>query len=124
MSFDVNVYLSMLAAGQPESSPMWVMLMPFMLIFVVMYFLMLRPQKRKEEERRRMLDTVKKNDDVVTIGGIHGKVVSVRGDEVVIKLDKKGDLRVTFNKSAVSRIVTGDDRQEDEGEAPISEERQ
>ena len=65
---------------------------------------------------------LKKNDQVVTIGGIHGKVVSVRGDEVMLKLDKKGDVRVTFNKSAVSRIVTGDDQPKDEGESPISEE--
>ncbi|NOZ20676.1 MAG: preprotein translocase subunit YajC [Planctomycetes bacterium] len=119
----MNIWLSTLAASEGQVQPL-AMLMPFILIFIIMYFLMLRPQKRKEAERRQMIEAVKKNDEVVTIGGIHGKVVSVRGDEVVLKLDKKGDIRVTFNKSAVSRIVTGDDAPKDEGEAPLSEDQQ
>ncbi|MEW6359889.1 MAG: preprotein translocase subunit YajC [Planctomycetota bacterium] len=123
MISDIHVWLSVLAAGEGQFNSM-TMLMPFILIFIIMYFLMLRPQKRKEEERRRMIEAVKKNDQVITIGGIHGKVVSVRGDEVVLKLDKKGDIRVTFNKSAISRIVTEEGGAKDEGETPISEDQE
>ena len=117
--------LTVLAAADQASPPGWVTLFPFFLMFVILYFLLIRPQKRKEAERQQLLNNVRKNDRVVTIGGIHGQVVSVRGDEIVLKLDKKGDVRVTFNKSAVSRIVTdGDDGSDsaDDGETVDTEE--
>ena len=117
MNLDGLRYLVLLAAGEQQSAPMWVGLTPFLLIFVIMYLLILRPQKRKEDERQKLLNAVKKNDRVVTIGGIHGKVVTIRDDEVVLKLDKKGDLRVTFNKSAISRILTEHEEDQGEGES-------
>ena len=117
MNLDGFRSLGARAAAESSSQQLWVGLTPFILIFVIMYFLILRPQKRKEEDRRRMLNEVKKNDQVVTIGGIHGQVVSIRGDEVVLKLDKKGDIRVTFSKSAISRIVSDAEGRKDEGES-------
>jgi len=121
MNTDAIGYLRVLAAGQTSSQPLWVGLAPFVLIFVIMYFLLLRPQKRKEEDRQKMLGAVKKNDRVVTIGGIHGKVVSIRGDQLVLKLDKKGEIRVTFNKSAISRILTEDEDERDETGTALSD---
>jgi len=122
MSPDGFGTLNLLAAANQASAPGWVTLFPFFLMFVILYFLLIRPQKRKESERQQLLNNVKKNDRVVTIGGIHGRVVSVRGDEIVLKLDKKGDLRVTFNKSAVSRIVTDGDDGANDGETVETEE--
>lgn len=115
-------HLDLLAATDQSAAPMWVSMTPFLLIFLIMYFLILRPQKRKEDERQKLLGAVKKNDRVVTIGGIHGQVVSIRGDEVVLKLDKKGDVRVTFNKSAISRIVTDEGQEQGESETVQAEE--
>jgi len=96
-----------MASGEGGSGGAGMHFMTMMIIiFAIMYFLIIRPQKKKEQERQRMLDEVKKNDRVVTIGGMHGQVMSVRGDEVIIRIDQSKDVRVKFNKSAVSRIIS------------------
>jgi len=55
------------------------------LIFVVMYFLLIRPQKKKEKEAQEMRNSVQVGDEVITAGGIIGRVVSLREDTVVIE---------------------------------------
>lgn len=67
---------------------MWVMLiqlLPIVLIFVIMYFLLIRPQKKKEKEAQEMRNNLQVGDEVITAGGIIGRVVSVREDTVVIE---------------------------------------
>lgn len=72
------------------------------LIFVVMYFLMIRPQKKKEKELAKMRDALKKGDDVITAGGIHGKVGETNEDTVVIIIESQAKLRV--EKSSIANI--------------------
>lgn len=71
------------------------------------YFLMIRPQQKERAQRQSMLDALKKNDRVVTIGGIYGVVMNVHreADEVTIKVDEANNtkLRVTFG--AIARIT-------------------
>jgi preprotein translocase subunit YajC len=69
-------------------------------IILIMYFFMIRPQQKKQKETKKFIDEIKKGDDVVTIGGIHGKVYSVEGDTVLLELDK--GLKVKLEKSAIS----------------------
>lgn len=69
-------------------------------IILIMYFFMIRPQQKKQKETKKFIDEIKKGDDVVTIGGIHGKVYSVDGDTVLLELDK--GLKVKLEKSAIS----------------------
>jgi len=69
-------------------------------IILIMYFFMIRPQQKKQKETKKFIDEIKKGDDVVTIGGIHGKVFSVEGDTVLLELDK--GLKVKLEKSAIS----------------------
>ena len=83
------------------------------LIFMVMYLLVMRPQRKKERQRKEMLSQIKKNDKVMTIGGIHGTVISVRPDEVVLKIDDNANVRVHFSRSSIARIIV-----EEEGELP------
>ena len=54
-------------------------------LFVLMYFLMIRPQKKKQKEEQKMRDDVRPGDQVITIGGIMGRVVTVREDSLVIE---------------------------------------
>jgi preprotein translocase subunit YajC len=61
---------------------------------------MIRPQQKKQKETKKFIEEIKKGDDVVTIGGIHGKVYSVDGDTVLLELDK--GLKVKVEKSAIS----------------------
>ena len=63
-------------------SPTFLIIMVVML--VVMYFLMIRPQKKKQQEEQKLRDSVQIGDDITTIGGITGKIVTVRDESIVI----------------------------------------
>ena len=69
-------------------------------IILIMYFFMIRPQQKKQKETKKFIEDIKKGDEVVTIGGIHGKVSSVEGDVVYLELDR--GLKVKVEKSAIS----------------------
>lgn len=70
-------------------------------IFVVFYFFMIRPQQKKQKDQRNFVDNLKKGDNVVTIGGLHGKIYAVEGNTVILEVDK--GLKLTFEKTAISR---------------------
>jgi len=88
--------------------------LPFILIIVLFYFLMIRPQKREQSRRQIMLDGVKKNDRVVTIGGIYGVVMNVQreSDEVTLKVDEATNTKLRITLSSIARVV-GDESAED-----------
>jgi len=81
----------------------WESLLPFILIFAVMWILLLWPKQKQEKERRRMLDNLQKGDEVVTIGGACGTVVSLGESHVVLRLDN--NVTVKFLRSAVARVL-------------------
>ncbi|KPJ62458.1 MAG: hypothetical protein AMS15_03940 [Planctomycetes bacterium DG_23] len=83
------------------------------LIFVVMYLLVMRPQRKKERQRKEMLSKIKRNDKVMTIGGIYGIVTQVKPDEVVLKVDENANVRMHFTRSSIAKIIV-----EEEGELP------
>ncbi len=111
------------AAGK-QSSPggMLSMLLPFILMFVVMYFLLLRPQKRKERERKELLSRVKKNDRVVTAGGIHGLITSVRENEVILRVDDAKDIKIKVDRSAIVTVLqVSHEEDAEESKEPIKD---
>jgi preprotein translocase subunit YajC len=69
-------------------------------IILIMYFFMIRPQQKKQKDTKKFIEEIKKGDDIVTIGGLHGKVYSVDGDTVQVELDR--GLKVKIEKSAIS----------------------
>src|SRR3972149_4896210 len=117
-----------LQAAAKQSSPggMLSMLLPFILMFVVMYFLILRPQKRKERERKALLSRIRKSDRVITAGGIHGVVTSVRETEVVIRIDDSKDVKVKVDRSSIATVLEtshdSDVEEETEAEEAITSE--
>jgi len=76
---------------------------PIILILVVFFYLMHRSQKKRDREREQMLDAIKPKDRVVTIGGIHARVVSVRDDGFVLRVDDDKDVKITVGKHAITR---------------------
>ncbi len=70
------------------------------LIFVVFYFFMIRPQQKKQKEQTKFRDDLKVGDRVVTIGGLHGSIVSMDNETLVLSVDN--GVRLTFEKTAVS----------------------
>ena len=63
---------------------------------------MLRPNMKKQEEVKKMQSSLKKGDRVVTIGGIHGKVVEVKKDKVVLKVSNNNE--ITVDNTAINRL--------------------
>ena len=88
--------------GNPAS--LFTSLLPFVAIIAIFYFLIIRPQNKKRKETEKMLSALKKGDKVVTIGGLHGIVQSVRDTTVFIKVDD--NVKLEFLRSAVSGIVS------------------
>jgi preprotein translocase subunit YajC len=77
-------------------------MIPFALIIAIFYFLIIRPQNKKQKETQRMLSALKKGDKVVTIGGIHGIIQSVKEHSVIVKVDE--NTKLEFNRSAISNV--------------------
>lgn len=69
-------------------------------IVIIFYFFMVRPQQKKQKDQKNFIESMKKGDTVVTIGGVHGKVVSIDGETVVLDVDR--GTKLTIEKSAVS----------------------
>jgi preprotein translocase subunit YajC len=84
------------------------MLLPMMAIAILFYFLLIRPQKREQAKREAMLSTMKKNDRVVTIGGMLGVIANISpdGQEVTLKVDD--NTRIRMVRSSIQRIVSED----------------
>ena len=74
-------------------------LMPVILIFIVFYFLLIRPQKKTQDEHKKMVAGLKKNDEVITAGGIHGTIMNVKDATVTLKVDD--NVKVEVQKSSV-----------------------
>lgn len=89
-----------------QAGSMWTTVIMFVAIIAIFYFLIIRPQKKRDKETKAMLDAMKKGDKIITIGGIHGTVVAVKDQSVVVKVDD--NTRIEFTKSAVSTVVNKD----------------
>jgi len=82
-----------------ESNPL-MQFLPLVLIVIVFYFFMIRPQSKKAKEAKQFREALAKGDKVVTIGGLHGKVVEVKEQYLIINIANGVDVKV--QKSAVS----------------------
>jgi preprotein translocase subunit YajC len=87
------------AAGGPSAI---INFLPLVAIIGIFYFLIIRPQSKKQKETQKMLSALKKGDRIVTIGGIHGTIQSVKESTVIVKIDE--NTKVEFSRSAVSSI--------------------
>jgi preprotein translocase subunit YajC len=87
----------------PGAAGPLVQLAPFALILVVFYFLLIRPQQKKARETQEMLDSLKVNDQVVTSGGIYGRVVKLGDKEVGLEIAPKVQIRL--QRSSVGQVL-------------------
>jgi preprotein translocase subunit YajC len=92
-----------LAADAGGSSNILGMIWPFVLMFAVFYFLLIRPQQKKQKQRSSMLNQLKKGDKISTIGGLHGTVVELSDDTVVLRVNDT--TKMTFERSAINTII-------------------
>lgn len=83
----------------------------FVLIFGLLYLFLFKGQKKDEKNRKKMIEQMKRGDEVMTIGGLVGKVVEVKEDRVVIKVDETTNVKETYLKSAIQRVITPSDKE-------------
>jgi preprotein translocase subunit YajC len=120
-----SLALSLLMAapegGSASGGAAFLQFVPFIAIIAIFYFLIIRPQNKKQKETQRMLGALKKGDRVVTIGGIHGVIQTVRDHSVILKVDD--NVKLEFNRSAISSVESAakeektgkiEDKQEDQ----------
>jgi preprotein translocase subunit YajC len=105
----------LLAQAQPEGGLLQLLfgnpLTPIILIMFLGYFFMIRPMRRQERERQAMISAMKKNDKVLTSGGIIGVVADIKDkeDEVRLKIDDNSPVRLRVTKSSIVRVLSRDE---------------
>ncbi|QDI92821.1 preprotein translocase subunit YajC [Salicibibacter cibarius] len=73
------------------------------LMFAIVYFLLIRPQQKRQKQIREMHSNLQKGDDVITIGGLHGKIDAIDEDKLVLLVDE--NRKLTYDRSAVREVV-------------------
>jgi preprotein translocase subunit YajC len=102
----------------PPGGTIGSLLMPLAMIGLLFFFMVLRPQQREQRKREELLKQLKKNDRVLTHGGMFGTVVNVVPDanEVTLRIDEKNDVKVRMQLSSVARVLASDEALETKSE--------
>lgn len=80
----------------------------FLIIFFIFWIIVIRPQKKHEHKRKNMLANLKKGDQVITQGGMVGKVVNVKDTRITLKLDENSNMKATFLRHAIIDVIDRD----------------
>jgi len=101
----MNIAHAMGNLGAPSAGGnQWMSFLPLILLFVVFYFLLIRPQQKKAKQQKQFIENLKKGDEVVTSGGLYGKITGLTDTTVTIEIAEK--VRVKVAKSAVAQQAT------------------
>ena len=82
--------------------------LPVLIMVVIFYFMLYRPQKKQQKKRQVRLDSLKKGQKVLTIGGIHGEIVTLSEDTAVLRVAEK--VEMTFARSAIAQVLGKDQK--------------
>lgn len=91
-------------AAAPAGGDMFMSLLPLLLIFVVFYFLLIRPQQQKMKQHREMIDNLKKGDQIVTSGGIIGKIAKVDSTDNTLMVEIAPNVQVKLARHTVADL--------------------
>lgn len=91
-------YIFLAASTEGNSTYQFILIGGILLVF---YFFMIRPQQKRQKEQQAFLAGLKKGEQVVTLGGIHGKVYDAAAETVVLEVDNKGT-KITVSRAAIS----------------------
>jgi preprotein translocase subunit YajC len=92
------------AGGGAAAPPTLVSFLPLALVFVVFYFLLIRPQQQKAKEHKVMLASLKKNDEIITSGGLYGRVLAMADDVVTVEIAP--NVKVRVSRPQIATVVT------------------
>ena len=96
----LNYILIAQAQDNPEGGGLPMTILMFGAIFLIMYFFMIRPQQKKAKDQKKFISELKKGEQIVTIGGIHGVISRVEDNQLVIETEGHNKLRI--DKTAIS----------------------
>lgn len=103
----MNANLLLILLASPEGGGnIWGTLIMFAAIFAIFYFLLIRPQRKQQQEHDEMVKSLKKGDEVVTLGGIVGTIIHAEDDRLVLKT--AGDTRLDIERGKVGRKLGGE----------------
>jgi preprotein translocase subunit YajC len=95
----LNILL-MAPQGQGGQQNGWMSFLPLVLIIVVFYFFFIRPQMKKSKDQKKFKESLQKGQKVITIGGIHGRIVEIQ--ETTVTIEVENSVRLRLEKSAVA----------------------
>jgi preprotein translocase subunit YajC len=101
----VTDFLTGLAQAAPQGGSPLTSMFPILLVILIMYFIVFRPQQKRQKELQKTLAELKKGDDVVTNGGLIGKITGMKDTELTLQLQE--GVRVRVLRSAVTGLYTG-----------------
>ena len=90
-------------AAAPAASSSLMSMLPLVLMFVVLYFVMIRPQQKRQKEHRAMIDALAKGDEVVTAGGLLGKVTKV--GETYVSIELASGVEAQCQRSSIVQVL-------------------
>lgn len=99
----MNIAYAMGSQGAAAGGNQWMSFLPLILLFVVFYFLLIRPQQKRAKQQKLFIENLKKGDEVVTSGGLYGKITGITDNTVTIEIAEK--VRVRVVKSAVAQQI-------------------
>ena len=86
------------------------MLFPLMAMAILFYLFIIRPETRRKKEKDAVMNSLKVKDEVVTIFGLYGTVVSIDGDDVVLLVDPKKEIKMRVRRAAIDSVVTKEEK--------------
>ena len=111
----MSILLQMASGGNSGGSS-YSMLIAMVAVFALMYFMMIRPQKKRQKEEQEMRSSVEIGDEIITIGGIVGKVVTIREEDIVIETGADRT-KIKFQRWAINTNKTKMEQRQKEYEA-------
>ena len=105
-------FVTLLAADDPEGPSFLVTMMPLLLIFMLLFPIVVWPQRKEQQKREALLNSLKKNDRVVTVGGMIGTVATISGDGKEITLRVDDNTRIKFTRAGISHKLEDAEKQD------------
>ena len=107
--FATNAYAMAGGAGQQSGGSGMEGIIMLVVMFAIFYFLLIRPQQKRAKQHKELVENLKSGDQVVTAGGLHGKIVAVQDD--IITLEIASNVRIKINRPSI--VGTKTDQLED-----------
>jgi preprotein translocase subunit YajC len=106
MGIDMAYAMGTQPGGGGSQGSSYMTFLPIIFIFVIFYFLLIRPQQKQKKEHQNLLGNLKVGDQVITTGGMYGKITGMR--ESIITLEISDKVRVKVNRANIAGVVKAD----------------